>query len=86
METKKRKYNDISKPNLTIKKVEYLPCDICKCNVYDFRFCTSPHVYCSYDCFAILALSCKNDFLNVKTFVEMERTKSEEDLMNLDKS
>ena len=101
METKKRKYNEISKHNLSIKKVEYLPCEICKCKVYHYKFCTIPYVYCSYDCYAILALSLKNDYLDVqlaqgassrssafaedvKTWVDMKRTKSEEDLTGLD--
>jgi len=84
MESKKRKYSEISKANLSIKKIEYLPCDICKCNVYNYQFCNSPHVYCSYDCYSILALSCKNDYLDVKSWVEMKRAKSEENLMTLD--
>ena len=84
MESKKRKYNEISKANLSIKKVDHLPCDICKTRVYDYRFCTSPHVYCSYDCYSILALSSKNDYLDVKTFIEMRKSKSDEDLMKLD--
>ena len=84
METKKRKYNEISKHNLSINKLDYLPCEICKCRVYHYKFCTIPYVYCSYDCYAILALSLKNDYLDVKTWVDMKRTKSEEDLMKLD--
>lgn len=77
METKKRKYSEISKPNLTTSKIEYLECDVCKCKVCDYRFCTSPNVYCSYDCYAILALSSRNVYLDTNTFVEMKRTKSE---------
>ena len=84
METKKRKYNEISKHNLNIKKIDYLPCDICNRNVYHYRLCTSPYVYCSYDCFSILVLSFKNDYLDVKTWVDMKRTKSEEDFTGLD--
>ena len=60
MESKKRKYDCIMTENLTISKVPFLPCDICHSRVYNYRFCTSPFVYCSYDCYALLVLSNKN--------------------------
>jgi len=78
MESKKRKYDCIMNENLTISKVHFLPCDICHRRVYNYRFCTSPFVYCSYDCCALLVLSNKNGYL------DMKRVKSEENIMKLD--
>ena len=93
--------NEISKANLSIKKIEYLPCCICKCNVYNYQLCNSPHVYCSYDCYSILALSYKNSSLDevvpqertfghspasVKSWVDMKRTLTFENLMTLDEN
>ncbi len=57
--TKKRKFDEIKVP-------DYLPCDICKNPVYNYRFMTAPFVYCSRDCLELLVLSFKNDYLDVK--------------------
>ena len=43
--------------------------------------CTKPHTYCSRDCYEVLILSQKNDFIDVR---ELKRVKSEENLMKLD--
>ena len=80
MESKKRKYDCIMNENLTISKVHFLPCDICHSRVYNYRFCTSPFVYCSYDCYALLVLSNKNGYL------DMKRVKSEDDLTTDDEN
>jgi hypothetical protein len=55
--SKKRKLNDL-------EKVIYLPCDICKNNVYDYETCISPHIYCSNDCFEIIYLQYYGKFDN----------------------
>ena len=71
MNCKKRKRDCSDSINvyekLTISSIPFLPCDICNRRVYHYRECTRPHVYCSYDCYAILILSFKNDFLHSTT-------------------
>ena len=57
--SKKRKLDELIVP-------DYLPCDVCKNRVYNYRFMTAPFVYCCMDCFELLILSFKNDYLDVK--------------------
>ena len=71
---KKRKLSDINKPT-------YLLCDICNTPVYNYEMCTKPHTYCSRDCYEVLVLSQKNDYIDVK---DLKRVKSEENIMKLD--
>ena len=73
--TKKRKYEltkdfqrKSSKSDLQIQDIEYLKCEICQTPVYHYKFCTPPHIYCSYECYAILALSDKNNYMDVCGF------------------
>ena len=63
----KKRNRDCSKyEQLTIAPIKWLPCNICNRRVYHYRECTSQYVYCSYDCFSILMLSMKNDYLHSK--------------------
>jgi len=71
----KRKFSEISKP-------EYLLCDICSTPVYNYEECTQPFTYCSRECYEVLVLSQKNDYLDVQD--KIKRVKSEEDLMSID--
>ena len=71
---KKRKLSEINTPT-------YLLCDVCYTPVYNYEMCTKPHTYCSRDCYEVLVLSQKNDFIDVK---DLKRVKSEENLMKLD--
>ena len=70
MENKKRKYNEISKPELNICIPSFLDCMICGKHVYNYRWCTSQFVYCSYDCFALLILSHKNGYLDTSAQID----------------
>ena len=82
MESKKRKYNEISKITLSISKIDYLKCDMCGCCVYNYQWCTSPYVYCSRDCYELIVLCNKNGYLDEK--IGVKRVKSEDDLMLCD--
>ena len=72
---KKRKFIDITEQmnckteykHLRIQKILSLPCEICQnpVPVENFNMCISGHVYCSEDCFEIILLSYKNDYLDV---------------------
>ena len=61
----KRLHSEIDK-ELTIHKPRFLPCDVCNKKVYSYHLCTSPYVYCSLDCVAILILSEQNRMLHEK--------------------
>ena len=71
METKKRKYNEIGKPELNICIPSFLKCMICGKHVYNYRWCASPYIYCSYDCLGLLILSHKNGYLDTKDDIMM---------------
>ena len=71
METKKRKSNEIGKLELSIVIPSFLECMLCGKHVYNYRWCTSPYIYCSYDCLALLILSHKNGYLDTKDDIMM---------------
>ena len=84
----KRKYDNITEPlkatygkpkKLTIQKPLFLRCEVCHVAVFNYHLCKGNCIYCSYDCYAILQLSKKDDYL------DMKRSKSFEDLMEIDK-
>ena len=77
---KKRKFSEITKNSqkLIVKKPEHLPCTICNNLVYNYERC-GKDIYCSRDCYEVLELSKKNDYL------DMKRSKSFEDLMQIEK-
>ena len=70
----KRKFNDISKAlnivteqkKLRIVKPEFLKCEICSEPVKNYNLCVGHHIYCSYDCYAIILLSMKQGLLHEK--------------------
>ena len=62
--SKKRKRDCSIYEKMTLAPIKWLPCNICQRRVYHYRECTGQYVYCSYDCFAILMLSMKNDYLH----------------------
>ena len=53
--------------NLCIKPIEYLPCDICKNPVCNYKKCISPHVYCSLSCLEVIYIRLLNEIQH-KTF------------------
>ena len=77
----KRKFSEISKPTkkLIIKVPKYLFCDVCRVPVYLYEYCIGNDIYCGRDCFEVLQLSKKGNFLD-----EMKRTENYENLMELD--
>ena len=85
----KRKFSDISKDTvLELKPIDWLLCEICSKRVYRYRECSKVGVYCSRDCYEILILSKKNDYLdsgNELSFSEsIKRSENTDDLMNLE--
>ena len=73
---------------LKIHKPRYLPCDVCGEKVFQYEKCTSPYVYCSIDCVAILILSQQNGMIDENvpennTF-KIKRVNSQDDLMEIE--
>ena len=70
--SKKRKRNiidelggTIEKPKLKLSHIDFIPCEICKLPVYNYRCCNQNHVItCSYECFSVYQLSQKNTYLD----------------------
>ena len=80
----KRKFSGINNC-ITIKKVKYLLCEICSERVYTYQQCQGNYIYCSQDCFEILVLSNKNDYIDVKSKVNsFNRSEKSDNLMELD--
>ena len=50
--------------------------------MHNYRWCTSPNIYCSYDCLALLVLSNNDGYLDRKD--DIKRFKSEYNLMLFD--
>ena len=49
---------------LKVYKPSWLPCDVCNQRIYGYEKCTSPYIYCSYNCLAIMILANKNGMLH----------------------
>lgn len=58
----KRKREEIS--DLRIYKPHFLRCEVCNTPVYKYELCYGNFIYCGYDCYAIIKLSQKDDFLD----------------------
>ena len=69
------------KKQLRVYKPAFLNCEVCSKPVQNYEQCIIPYTYCCYDCYSILCLSAKNDYLDVK---DLKRVNSEENLMKLD--
>ena len=86
--TKKRKCNNIidyfiqPKENLSIKPIEFLKCEVCLQNVYNYRVCDNNMIYCSDSCRAILILSKKNGYLD-EPYKKVARSFSVDDFKDL---
>ena len=66
---KKRKRNIIDELGGTIEMkispIDFIPCEICKLPVYNYRCCNQSHaITCSYECFSIHILAQKNTYLD----------------------
>ena len=76
----KRKFSDISKSSdktkkLFIKVPHYLFCDVCHVPVYFYEYCIGHDIYCGRECYEILQLSKKNNYLDTndkKDFMQIE--------------
>ena len=58
--------NNIQKKVLKLVPVTVLKCDISGDDVTDFQQCVGQQIYCSYDCYAIIMLSLKRNYLDEK--------------------
>ena len=58
---KKKKKEYTNKYTTTFEKIEYLKCDICHNEVYEYKQCQNNWVYCSYDCLCVLFLNYINE-------------------------
>ena len=83
----KRTYSEMNqtekittKKELKVSKPSYLNCEVCSQRVYNYEECNTPFTYCSYDCYSILFLSMKNDYIDAK----LPKTKCFDDLMMID--
>ena len=61
---------------MKLSHIDYIPCEICKRPVYNYRCCNQSHaITCSYECFSIHILAQKNTYLDEH---EKERTSFDE--------
>ena len=79
----KRKFSEINKSfdttdktkKLFIKIPKYLLCDVCSIPVYFYEYCIGNDVYCGRDCYEVLQLSKKNNYLDTndkKDFMQID--------------
>ena len=58
--------DDFKSKILKLVPVTVLKCDVWGDDVMDFQQCVGQQIYCSYDCYAIIMLSLKRNFLDAK--------------------
>ena len=86
---KKRKRNIIDELGGTIEMkispIDFIPCEICKLPVYNYRCCNQNHVItCSYECFSVYQLSQKNTYLDEKDRTSFDEKQDKSDDMEIE--